>query len=161
MNPEVKTILERVNQTADFGYVDFSNINATNELGDNALHCVIIWGDYQAAKILVAHGINVNQQGEDGFTPLHAACSYGHKEIARLLLENGAAPFARSAGDLPFTTARLHRHDEICDLLQAYATKSDDEYLARRDKHLRALSGSIEKLERQTDMNCKKDRAVP
>jgi ankyrin repeat protein len=66
MHPDVIKILERVKQTADFGYVDFSDINATNALGNNALHCVIVWGDYEAAKILVANGINVNQKGEEG-----------------------------------------------------------------------------------------------
>ncbi len=72
MHPDVLAILERVKQTADFGYVDFSDINATNELGVNALHCVIVWGDYEAAKILLAHGINVNQKDEEG---IHAASS--------------------------------------------------------------------------------------
>ena len=157
MHPDVLAILERVKQTADFGYVDFSDINATNELGDNALHCVIVWGDYEAAKILLAHGINVNQKGEEGFTPLHQACSFGHKEIVRLLLESGADTFARTAGDLPFTTARLSGHDEICELLRAFAKKGSGPHLQMHDKHLQALSGSIQKLESQIDENCKTD----
>ena len=157
MHPDVLAILERVKQTADFGYVDFSDINATNELGDNALHCVIVWGDYEAAKILLAHGINVNQKGEEGFTPLHQACSFGHKEIVRLLLESGADTFARTAGDLPFTTARLSGHDEICELLRAFAKKGSGSHLQMSDKHLQALSGSIQKLESQIDEHCKTD----
>ncbi len=157
MHAEVKAILERVKQTADFGYVDFADINATNALGDNALHCVIVWGDYEAAKILVAHSINVNQKGEEGFTPLHKACSFGHKEIARLLLQSGADPFARTAGDLPFTTARLSGHDEICELIGAYTNKGSDTHLEMHSKHLRALAGSIEKLEKQIDTHCKTD----
>jgi ankyrin repeat protein len=155
MHPEVKAILDRVKDTADFGYVDFSDINATNELGDNALHCVIIWGDYEAAKVLIAHGINVNQKGENGYTPLHQACSSGHKEIARLLLENGADPFARTAGDLPFTIARVGDHNDICELLQNYTTKCRDVDLERHHKHLQALSDSILNLEKQIDENCK------
>jgi ankyrin repeat protein len=157
MHPDVKAILEKVKDTADFGYVDFSDINATNEVGDNALHCVIVWGDYEAAKILLAHGINVNQKGEDGYTPLHDACSFGHKEIVRLLLENGADLFARTAGDLPFTTARLSGQNEICELLRSYPNKGNDPYLAKHDKHLHALSDSIQKLEKQIDDNCRKD----
>ena len=155
MHPEVTAILKRVKQTADFGYVDFSDINATNALGDNALHCVIIWGDCEAAKVLVAHGINVNQKGEEGYSPLHLACEYGHKDIARLLLENGADPFARTVGDLPFTTARLSGHDEICELLGAYTQKGIDTHLQKHDQHLQALSGSIGKLEQQIVDNCK------
>jgi ankyrin repeat protein len=157
MHPDVLTILEQVKQTADFCYVDFADINATNALGDNALHCVIVWGDYEAAKTLMAHGINVNQKGEQGFTPLHQACSFGHKEIVRLLLESGADPFARTAGDLPFTTARLSGHDEICELIGTYARKGSDMHSEMHDRHLRALSGSMEKLERQIDENWKTD----
>ena len=157
MHPDVHAILERVKQTADFGYVDFSDINATNALGDNALHCVIVWGDFDAIKILVAHGINVNQKGEEGYTPLHQACSFGHKDIVQLLLESGADTFARTAGDLPFTTARLSGHDEICELLRAFTKKGCDPHLEMHDQHLKALSGSIEKLERQIDENCKTD----
>jgi len=154
MHPDVQAILERVKQTADFGYVDFSDINATNALGDNALH---IGGDYEAARTLLAHGINVNQKGEEGYTPLHEACLSGHKHIAKLLLENGADPFARTAGDLPFTTARLSGHDEICELIRAFNKKGSDPHLQRYDQHLQALSGSIEKLATHIDENCKND----
>ena len=120
MPPDVDAILERVKQTPDFCYVEFADINTTNALGDNALHCVIIWGDYEAAKTLLAHGIQVNEPGEHGYTPLHQACAFGRTEIARLLLEHGADASARTEGDLPFTTARLHGHDEICELLKAF-----------------------------------------
>ncbi|EEF62825.1 ankyrin repeat domain-containing protein [Pedosphaera parvula] len=157
MEPEVQAVLERVKETADFGYVDFSDINTTNELGDNALHCVIVWGDYEAAKILLAHGINVNQKGEEGYTPLHLACSFGHKEIVQLLLEHGADTFARTAGDLPFTTARLTGNDEICELLRTFAGKGSDTHMQRHTRHLQALSGSIQQLEKQIDENCEKD----
>ena len=135
----------------------FSEINATNELGDNALHCVIVWGDFEAAKTLLAHGINVNQPGEEGYTPLHQACSFGHKEIVRLLLENGADTFARTVGDLPFTKARLGGHDEICELLRAFPRKGCDAQMKLHEKHLQALSGSIKELERLIGENCKQD----
>jgi ankyrin repeat protein len=121
MHPDVDAILKRVKETPDFCYVDFTDINTTNALGNNALHCVIIWGDYEAAKTLLAHGIQVNQPGEDGYTPLHEACAFGHMEIARLLLEHAADASARTVGDLPFTTARQHGHDEICELLKTFS----------------------------------------
>lgn len=155
MHPDVAAILARVNQTADFGYVDFPDINATNELGDNALHVVVRWDDYEAARILLAHGINVNQKGEEGYTPLHEACSRGHKAIVKLLLESGADPFARTAGDLPFTTARLSGHDEICELIRGYTKERRDSHLQKHDQHLQALSDSIQKLEKHIDENCK------
>ena len=157
MHPDVRAILERVKGTADFECVDFSDINATNALGDNALHCVVVWGDYEAARTLVAHGIHVNQKGEEGYTPLHQACQFGRKEIARLLLENGADPFARTAGDLPYTIARLSRQHEICDLLGAYTAKGSDPYLDAHAAHLQGLSGSVQKLQGLIDENCTRD----
>ena len=90
MNQDVLKILNLVKTTADFGYVNFDSINATNELGENALHCVCVWGDLAAAKILVENGINIHQQGEFGFTPLRVASDFGFPEIAAYLIEHGA-----------------------------------------------------------------------
>jgi len=157
MHPKVDAILERVKQTADFGYVEFSDINATNALGDNALHIAVRWGDLEAARILLAHGINVNQKGEEGYTPLHEACSRGNKDIVKLLLESGADTLARTAGDLPFTLARLSGHDEICDMIRAFPKKGSDPHLRRHDQHLQGLSDSLQKLQKQIDENCATD----
>ncbi len=154
MHPDVLAILEQVKGTADFGYVEFPDINSKNYLGENALHIVVRWGDYEAAKLLIAHGIDVNQKGEEDYTPLHYACSYGRKEIAELLLENGADPFARTAGYLPFTVARLGQHGEVCDLIRAYTSKQTRREMNGNDKHLQALSESIERLEKQIEENC-------
>jgi ankyrin repeat protein len=119
MTTEVQAILSRVKNTADFGCVDFNDINVTNALGDNALHCVIVWGDYAAALILIENGIDIQKHGEHGYTPLHQACAFGRKDIVELLLQKGADPFARTEGDLPFTTARLNGNHEICEFLNA------------------------------------------
>lgn len=155
MHPEVSAILHRVKQTADLGYVDFTDINCPNELGDNALHCVIVWGDYEAAKTLVAHGININQRGDEGYTPLHQACAFGHKNIARLLLENGADLSSRTEGNLPFTTARLSGHDEICELVSQFAKQRGHSQVRPHDRHLEALANSIRDLEKMIDEHCK------
>jgi hypothetical protein len=89
MNKSVIELLGQVKSTADFGYVTFDSINATNELGDNALHCVCVWGDMDAAKLLVENGIDVNQEGEFGFTPLRIAVDFGYLEIAEYLRISG------------------------------------------------------------------------
>lgn len=150
MSPEVKAILDRVKQTADFCCVTFDSINDTDDLGNNALHCVVIWGDYEAAKTLIKNGINVNQRGEHGFTPLHEACSCGRKEMVELLLEHGADVRARTEGDIPFTTARLSGHDEICELLKPFMEVHDqDESGQKSQKHLEKLDSSIKDLEKQ------------
>lgn len=83
-------MLRNVRSTADFGYVAFDSINDTNALGDNALHCVCVWGDLEAARLLVENGININQRGEHGFTPLNVAVDFGFSEIADYLIANGA-----------------------------------------------------------------------
>lgn len=150
MKKEVRTLLDQVKDTADFGYVEFNDINATNEMGDNALHCVIVWGDYERAKLLIENGININQSGEHGYTPLHQACSFGHAKLVKLLLEHGANPFARTEGDTPFAIARLAGKNEICDLLTPYMTKADpDPAQKAREEHMKHLERRITELEEQ------------
>ena len=103
---ELQRIIDQLHTTVDFAEVDFSDVNACALDGDNALHCVTGWGDVAAARILIAHGIDVNKAGDLGYTPLHVACMKGNMEMVKLLIENGADLFAQSDGDLPFTTAR-------------------------------------------------------
>lgn len=90
MNDKLRDLLQQVQSTADFGYVTFESVNDTNALGDNALHCVCVWGDLEAAKLLVENGIELNQKGEGGFAPLNVALDFGHKEIVDYLIANGA-----------------------------------------------------------------------
>lgn len=82
--------MEKVQSTADFGYVAFDSISDTNALGDNAPHCVCVSGDLEAAKLLVKNGIEVNQRGEGGFAPLNIAIEFGHSKLADYLIANGA-----------------------------------------------------------------------
>ncbi len=133
MNPEVEAILERVQSTADYGYVDFTDINATNVFGDNALHCVIVWGDYEAARTLIANGININQRGELGYTPLHTAYEFDRPEIVKLLLASGADTSERVEDEKPVI-------------------------LVRHREHLEKLSQSIEELAMQIDGRCANPR---
>lgn len=90
MLPSVRELLNQVQSTADFYYVQFESINDTNVFGDNALHCVCVWGDDAAARLLVENGININQRGEHGFTPVRVAAECGHNGIVEFLISNGA-----------------------------------------------------------------------
>ena len=128
MNDRVKGVLNRVRDTADFGYVTFDDVNATNALGDNALHCVCVWGDIEAARVLVEAGININQKGEHGFTPLAVAEDFGHSGVAELLRSLGAI----RAGSLD--------------------TPSDP---GSRAAHLRRLDEGITTLRREIDEKCR------
>jgi hypothetical protein len=77
MDAELERIIGQLHDTVDFEEVDFSDINACSLLGDNGLHCVVGWGDLDAAKILINAGIDVNKAGDLGYTPLHVACMKG------------------------------------------------------------------------------------
>jgi len=131
MDKGVKTILERVGYTADFGYVTFDSVNATNALGDNALHCVCTWGDLDVARTLIVGGINVNQVGEFGDTPLRRAERFEEKELAELLRANGA---------------------EL-----GTGIYDDEAEQSRHDRHMRMLAESIERLERLVEEECGDD----
>ena len=100
MKAQVRELLEKVQSTADFGSVPFDSINDTNALGDNALHCVCVWGDIEATKLLVENGINLHQKGELGFTPLRVAHDFGHPLIVEYLLAAGADPSALDAPEV-------------------------------------------------------------
>ncbi|QFY90031.2 ankyrin repeat domain-containing protein [Magnetovirga frankeli] len=128
MNEELRKLLMKVQSTPDHGYVKFDTINDVNELGDNALHCVCYWGDYEAAKLLVENGIEVNQRGEYDFTPLDVAIDEGHQMIVDYLKMHGGI-----------------------------ATPEDVEGKYDREKHnrhMRRLSEEIEILEEQVKNNC-------
>ncbi len=100
MKTQVRELLDRVQSTADFSYVPFHSINDVNALGDNALHCICVWGDIEAAKLLVESGIGLHQQGEFGFTPLRVVSDFGHSLIVEYLLAAGADPSALEAPEV-------------------------------------------------------------
>ncbi|MEW6648217.1 MAG: ankyrin repeat domain-containing protein [Pseudomonadota bacterium] len=91
MNKKLRELLDKVRSAADFGYVDFHSINDTNALGDNALHCVCVWGDIDAAKLLIESGIEVNQHGEGGFTPLNIALNNRGQTTVKLSVREAHA----------------------------------------------------------------------
>lgn len=117
MNEQLPAIFARLRTTTDFAETNFSDVNVTNSDGDNALHCVVRWNDLGAAKALIDAGIDINKAGDLGYTPLHVACMKGNVEMVKLLISRGADMFALSEGDVPFATARLGGHNNICDVL--------------------------------------------
>jgi ankyrin repeat protein len=133
-------LFHRLGQTATFLGVTFDTVNATNVEGDNALHWAARAGDLEAARLLIAAGIEVNQRGDLGHTALHEACASGNEGMVQLLVAHGADLYARTEGDLPFTVARLNGHDKICALLRPLmeqAQKEDPQVHVRaRVRHL-------------------------
>jgi len=154
MNPETKTVLDKVASTSDFRYVEFTDINTTNELGDGALHCVIVWDDVAAARVLIENGINLNQRGEDGRTPLVLAIDFGNLEMVELLLKSGADSSIRPDGEPPFTYAKLAGREDICEIISKYPSQTKDETTARKTRHIRRLEESNRRLEQQILREC-------
>lgn len=100
MKAQVRELLTKVQGTADFGSVPFESINDTNAVGDNALHCVCVWGDLEAAKLLVENGIDLHKKGEFGFTPLRVAADFGYSALVDYLPGAGADPSALDAPEV-------------------------------------------------------------
>ena len=143
MDKALQDLLAKVAEAASIS--EFSNVNATDYDGDNALHYVCWWGDLPAAKLLIDAGIDINKYGDLGYTPLHVACMNGHSELVALLVECGADLFAMSEGDQPFATARLSRHDHICDYLLPFIEKA-----LAQDRHL-YIKARIKQLKQEAE----------
>ena len=58
--------------------------------GGTPLIVAAIFGQTEAAKLLIEKGANINAGSNDGTTPLHAAAFFCHTEIVKLLLGKGA-----------------------------------------------------------------------
>lgn len=131
MNESVRDLLDQVESVPDFTGVKLRDINDTNGFGDNALHCVCVWGNIQAVKLLVENGIDIEQRGEGGLTPLKVAYEFGHEEIVGYLISKGADP---AALDTEF--------------------QYDPE---ANSQHLRKLRDGIQELEQKIESDCGKN----
>ncbi|KIE04351.1 hypothetical protein NF27_IN00920, partial [Candidatus Jidaibacter acanthamoeba] len=66
-----------------------ADVNATEMLGDTALHLAIMYRDVKMVKLLLAQpSININTKDCDRQTPLQNALYNGYDEIAQLILEH-------------------------------------------------------------------------
>jgi len=52
---------------------------------------IVLGGNLEAAKVLIAKGADVNHKGEEDWPPLYLAVKRGHKNMVPLLLESGAS----------------------------------------------------------------------
>jgi ankyrin repeat protein len=149
MTDELKQLFAKIRNTGSYADIDYSDVNACTNDGDNALHCVILWGDIPAARMLITAGIDVNKAGDLGYTPLHIACMKGNAEMVRLLIENGASLFALSEGETPFSSARREGHDYICELLRPLMEKAQSQdpkvWVRARIAQLRRELSDLEK----------------
>eukprot|EP00550_Attheya_septentrionalis_P008701 CAMPEP_0198294990 /NCGR_PEP_ID=MMETSP1449-20131203/25192_1 /TAXON_ID=420275 /ORGANISM="Attheya septentrionalis, Strain CCMP2084" /LENGTH=244 /DNA_ID=CAMNT_0043995125 /DNA_START=126 /DNA_END=860 /DNA_ORIENTATION=+ len=67
-----------------------SDVNATNEEGETALHFAADRGHSRCVAMLLEAGANPNAADSDGISVLHAAVIGDHVETAKLLMDAGA-----------------------------------------------------------------------
>jgi ankyrin repeat protein len=90
--PSLEEVLKQVNTLGDFASKPARTASDKGAFDDYPLHKVAIWGDLQAAAVLLDHGADLNARGEDDDTPLHRAVAGGHPEMVKFLLSRGADP---------------------------------------------------------------------
>lgn len=91
--PSLQEVLRRINEAVDdFASRPAASASDKGAFDDYPLHKVAIWGDVEAAAVLLAHGADVNARGEDDDTPLHRAIAGCHAGMVKFLLLQGADP---------------------------------------------------------------------
>lgn len=105
-SPSLAEVLAEVNKLDDFTSKPARAASDRGAYDDYPLHKVAIWGEVEAAKILLEHGAVIDARGEDDDTPLHRAVAGGHPEMVRFLLSRGADPNLKNRyGDSPLDDA--------------------------------------------------------
>ncbi|MBU1425896.1 MAG: ankyrin repeat domain-containing protein [Gammaproteobacteria bacterium] len=87
----LQEVLRRVNETMDdFASKPAKTANDRGAFEDYPLHKVAIWGDVDAASVLLDNGADINAIGEDGDTPLHRAIAGDKPDMVQFLISRGA-----------------------------------------------------------------------
>ncbi|MHB8624412.1 MAG: ankyrin repeat domain-containing protein [Sulfuricaulis sp.] len=114
----LQIVLAKIQDVTEFLGIELTDVNQRGIFGDTPLHVTAVWGDAQAAKVLIEAGADVGAKGERQDTPLHHAVAQGHPEVVKLLVENGARTDVRNAdGETPLDFAISHRNNEIVEIL--------------------------------------------
>lgn len=121
MSPACRAVLDRI-ESADLPcYLDTPlecvNTKAPN-FGETPLHIIAVWGDIDAARILLDEGAEIDAPGEHDFTPLHEAISQGHVDLVKLLITRGASLTQKNEWDMDARElAAIHESPEMRELL--------------------------------------------
>jgi hypothetical protein len=94
MNSDLEKVLAKIRhaQLTEFTGVDakLEDPNEKGLFGTTPLYIVAIWGDVEAARILLDAGAEIDVPAEEDFTALHEAINQGHFEVVKLLVSRGA-----------------------------------------------------------------------
>jgi ankyrin repeat protein len=114
----VADVLERMEDVAEFCNGPLHDVNQRGIGGSTPLYVAAVWGDLEAARLLIEAGADVNAHNEDGETALHWAASEGDRALAILLIERGASLTELSdEAETPRQLAVLLGHSDLLDIL--------------------------------------------
>lgn len=122
MNPALTDVLERIGRAdlPQFMGVNFDGPNVRSlTSGETPLHIMAIWGDVEAARVLLDAGAEIDALGEEDHTPLHEAIHQGHIEMVRFLVARGANLQCRCSFGSAVELAARSETQGIVDVVQA------------------------------------------
>ena len=127
MNPELQKVLEKIRaaQLTEFTGVDakLEDPNEKGLFGTTPLHIVAIWGDVEAAQILLEAGAEIDIAAEEDCTALHEAINQGHFEVVKLLVSRGADLKRKCSFGDAIELANLCENEEIKKFVKEIASK--------------------------------------
>lgn len=125
---------------------------ASNQIGQTGLHVASIWGNCEAAQLLIDAGADVDAQNQFGVTPLASAVGKDTSlDIVKLLLDNGADPRIKAANGT--TCLQVAKSDAMRALLGAPALKGHAAVIAADRAALEALltDGTLDLSDQDSD----------
>ena len=117
---DVSDVLARMQDVVEFADAPLCGVNQRGIFGNTPLKVAAIWGDVDAARLLLDAGADVNAKNEDGYTALHWAAECDDRRLAQFLIERGASRRVRNdEGLTPHELALASGHQALASLLAA------------------------------------------
>jgi uncharacterized protein len=127
MNSDLEKVLAKIRhaQLTEFTGVDakLEDPNERGLFGTTPLHIIAIWGDVEAAHILLDAGVEIDVPAEEDCTALHEAINQGHFEMVKLLVSHGANLKRRCRFGNAVELANFCENEEIKRFVEESASK--------------------------------------